>query len=122
MTVLTLPTINSRSMTISGQKTPDGALVAVRPSTASLMVPEGTLVNSKKPCESVVTHCDSRPRMKTLAPTIGLRNTSSLVCKMPSLPAKMSSRVMALRSTPGSTTLPLIDVLGSEERLTVEKL
>ncbi len=47
MAVLVMPARNVRSITISGQNTPVGGLVAVRPSTASFTSPVGALSNSK---------------------------------------------------------------------------
>ena len=51
--VLVVPAISSAFITISGKNTPCGALVAVRPSMATLTVPAGTLSSSKKPLSSV---------------------------------------------------------------------
>ena len=110
------------SITISGKKTPAGAFVAVRPSTATFTSPPGTLVNVKLPCASVKTAWLSNPTMNTFALAIGFRNTSSGVCRMPSAPALISSKVIGLRSGPGSNTRPMMVVPGMGMRLTVENV
>ena len=51
--VLVWPASSSALITISGKNTPDGALVAVRPSTATLTTPAGILSSVKLPLASV---------------------------------------------------------------------
>ena len=63
ISVLTSPGRSSESITISGQNTPTGALVAVRPSIATFTVPAGRSVISKNPFASVKTKRSSMPRM-----------------------------------------------------------
>ena len=120
--VLVTPGLSVTSITISGKKAPLGGFVAVRPSTATLTLPTGTASKAKLPLLSVKATRSGRPTMKTLAPAIGRRKTSSAVWIKPSGPRPMSSKVIGSRSGPGSTTLPSSLAPVTDVVLTVAKL